>query len=204
VNSIVRMTGTEIAKHEVPDDHIEDSNKSVDAVAQGARPHLLPILPIFLGILVCGLNIFAMVWLWNFVYQSKWLLLTSVKLPTTIFLSLIALSFSIGVFLIVYAIVLRRTERNVQASQIPPRSTPNQQTAHVPTYVRWILVPALIALPAPALTVWASQMVEPIAPKPCIELYQEALNISKEAPNFRMPWTDRDQLRCNINSVLPK
>ncbi len=122
------------------------------------------------------------------------------NLSTTVFLSIMVISFGIGLILIAYAIVLQRTERNMQTGQLPGGS--NQGPAEVPTYVRWIVVPTVVALPAAALTVWAAQMIEPIAPQPCMELYQEALNISKDAPGFKMPWRDRDQLRCEINRAV--
>ena len=188
------MTDTHDANHRVPDDHTEDAKTDLDSAALGAQPHLLPILPILLGVFICGLNVFVGVLLWRSAYASTYSFLQSLSLPTTVSLSVMSISFGVGLFLIAYAIVLRRTERTSGADEGP---------THVPSYVRWIVVPALVALPAPALTVWAAQMIEPIAPTPCIDLYQKAVEISKDAPNFKVIWTDRDQRRCNINSLLP-
>ena len=187
------MTDAQDAKHGVPDDHSEDASRKVDAATQGAKPNLLPILPMLLGLSICALNIFVALRLWQSTYTGRYAWFNGINLPTTVSFSVIAISFGIGLFLIAYAIVLQRSERHVA-----------QEPAHVPTFVKWIVVPALVALPAPALTVWAAQMIEPMAPTPCIELYQAAVNIGKDAPDFKMPWTDRDQRRCNINAVLPK
>ncbi|GJF08857.1 hypothetical protein NGTWS0302_29410 [Mycolicibacterium cyprinidarum] len=182
------MSDAAETKHGVPDG--QNANEDLEEAGEGARLFLLPVLPIILGIFVIGLNIFAATWLWQFIYRSNFSIFSGGNFPTTAFVSLISLSIFIGLFLIAYAIVLQRFER--------------KESAQVPTYVKWFLVPVLVAMPAPAITVWAAQMVEPIAPKPCIQLYQEAVNISKDAPEFKMVWSDRDQLRCNINAVLPK
>jgi len=71
--------------------------------------------------------------------------------------------------------------------------------------LRWVVVPLLIALPAPVATVVAAAMAQEPPPhqeQSCIELYQAALNIEKSSPNFRIPSNSPDQVRCNINSVL--
>ena len=203
--SIVGMTDTRQNDQQVPDDQATDAETNAAAVAQGThreQPDLLRILPILLGVFICGLNIFVTVRLWQSVYQSDFARLNRINLPTTVFLSLISISFFIGLFLIVYSIALRRGERRAQPTQTQPGSIPGQEPVRVQAYVTWILVPALAAVPAAALTVWAAQMIEPIAPTPCVELYEKAMNISKDAPGFRMAWNDRDQTRCSINSVL--
>lgn len=205
VNSIVGMTGTGEKKHAVPDDVTVVVKGEADAASGGAQTRLLSILPMLLGIAICGLNMFTAVWLWQTVYRSNIALATKSNLPTTIFLSLILVSTFIGIFLIGYAIVLNRLGRNGQDSQISSDLTANAKPDRISPYARWILVPILAALPAFVLTVWAAQIVDPVAPRPCIELYQEAANIKKDAPDFRMPWNDRDQIRCNINlAVTPK
>ncbi len=137
--------------------------------------------------------------LWKTAYRSNYGWVNRVNLPTTIFLALISISFFVGLFLIGYAILLRRSEQDQHEGKTPDGS---RQTL---TYIKWIVVPLLVALLAPILTVWGAQMIEPIAPKPCITLYQEAQNIKNDNPDFRMYGYDRDQLRCSINqSVLTK
>lgn len=156
----------------------------------------LAILPVLLGIFILGLNVFVAIWLWWSTFRLNWTLVIKGGFPTLIFLSLIIISLFIGLFLILYAIVLRRDERTTG------ESINKDESGHAPSYVRWVIVPVLIALPAPAITVWASQMVQPIAPKPCIELYQTAVNIKKDEPSFEMWGWDPDELRCRINQNL--
>ena len=113
------------------------------------------------------------------------------------FLALLSISFFIGLLLIAYAVILRRLDRHRYEDKT------ELGAGKTPAYVKWFIAPLVIALPAPVITVWAAQLIEPIAPKPCIELYQEAQNIRNDNPNFRMIWSDRDQRRCAINqSVL--
>ncbi|MCH9735742.1 MAG: hypothetical protein K0U78_14525 [Actinomycetia bacterium] len=201
----------------VPDDHVNDGDAKAaaqilgDSAASGnaadaatsagknAPLNLLPIIPIILGVSICALNILVTARLWKTAYRSNYGWVNRVNLPTTIFLALISISFFVGLFLIGYAILLRRSEQDQHEGKTPDGS---RQTL---TYIKWIVVPLLVALLAPILTVWGAQMIEPIAPKPCITLYQEAQNIKNDNPDFRMYGYDRDQLRCSINqSVLTK
>jgi hypothetical protein len=148
----------------------------VDSTKKGARrpANLLFIFPILLGVFICALNILVAVRYWP---VFRW---------TAVFPTLITISLFVGLFLIVYAIVLWRFE-------------PGQ----APWYAKWVIVPLLVALPASAATVWGARIVEPTVPaKPCIELYQEALNIHKDSPSFRMPSWELDQSRCHINDTL--
>jgi hypothetical protein len=123
------------------------------------------------------------------------------NLPNTVCITSITISLFIGLSLIGYAIALRQFEGYSQESEIPQGITTNQELRRV-SYVKWMIVPILVAIPALALTVWAAEIVQPIAPKPCIEIYQDALKIKKDNPNFKMIWNDRDELRCSINHVL--
>ncbi len=166
------------------------------SAGKNAPLNLLPIIPIILGLSVCALNILVAARLWRTAYNNNSNLFERANLPTNVFLALVSISFFVGLFLILYAIVLRHFEsRNIHETRDGSRQTP--------AYVKWILAPLLIALPAPAITVWAAQMIEPIAPTPCIALYQEAQNIKNDNPDFRMYGYDRDQIRCAINqSVL--
>ena len=157
---------------------------------------LLFTFPIVLGLFVCALNLMVVIRLWRAVYFSSIGLLSRSNLPNTVCFTLIAISFAIGLALIVYAIALRHYEVVRRADRKLRRRTPeppaSRRRERIPSYIKWVLGPFIIALPAPALTVWAAATVEPLSPKPCIELYQYALTIKKDNPNFKMVWNDRD------------
>lgn len=168
---------------------------------------LLFTIPILLGLFICALNLLVITRLWRAVYFSNIGLLSRANLPNTMCFALITISFAIGLALIVYAIALRHYEEWYEQRADEPGETPQEGTPHrlprrVPLYLKWVLGPFLIALPAPALTVWAASIVEPVAPRPCIDMYAEALKIKKDNPEFKVVWNDRDQLRCSINQVL--
>ncbi len=112
------------------------------------------------------------------------------------------ISFFIGLALIVYAIALRHFDGYGHEVETPQETVSAHELGRAGLYLKWLIGPLLIAIPAPALTVWAAETVEPIAPKPCIELYQQALTIKENHPNFTMVWNDRDELRCSINDIL--
>ena len=131
------------------------------------------IFPILLGAFICGINIWVAVRWGGF----RW---------SPVFSTLIATSLFIGLFLIVYAIVLWRFG-------------PGQ----APSYAKWVIVPLLVAVLASAATVWATEIIAQRAPlKPCVELYQEAQNIYKGNQSFRMPSWETDESRCDINKTL--
>ncbi|MGB0438029.1 MAG: hypothetical protein ACPGXI_06635 [Mycobacterium sp.] len=199
----------------VPDDHVNDgdakaaaqilddnaasgnASAEVTSARENAPLSLLPILPISVGVSICALNILVAFRVWQNTYNSNLTSLNRVNLPTTVFLALLSISFFIGLLLIAYAVILPRLERHRYEDKT------EHGAGQTPAYVKWIIAPLVIALPAPVITVWAAQLIEPIAPKPCIELYQEAQNIKNDNPNFKMVWSDRDQRRCAINqSVL--
>ncbi len=202
------VTGTNI--RDVPDhagtDHGAPSDPEVTSVSE-KQLRLLFTFPIVLGLFVCALNLIVVIRLWRAVYFSSIGLLSRSNLPNTVCFTLIAISFAIGLALIVYAIALRHYEEwyveQIESSgDEPPEPPASRRRERIPSYIKWVLGPFIIALPAPALTVWAAATVEPLSPKPCIELYQYALTIKKDNPNFKMVWNDRDQLRCSINQVL--
>lgn len=194
------------------DGHVDDSDAGTGAAAEVTSVNekqlrLLFTFPILLGLFICALNILVFTRLWRAVYFSNTGLLSRANLPNTVCLTLLAISFVIGLALVIYAIALRHYEEWYEQQIDRPEDVPNgtmsnRRHRRVPLYLKWILGPFLLALPAPALTVWAAATVEPIAPKPCIEMYQTALEIKKDNPNFQMVWNDRDQLRCSINQVL--
>jgi hypothetical protein len=197
--------------HETPDDRVDDGDTATgfdDVTSVGEKQlRLLFTCPILLGLFITALNLMVVIRLWKAVYFSNLGLLSRANLPNTVFFTLIAVSFALGLALIVYAIALRHYEewydQKTAVQQQPSGKSPSSyEPSRVHPYVKWIIGPLLVALPAPALTVWAAGVIEPISPKPCIEIYRDALNIKKDNPNFRMIWNDRDQLRCSINQVL--
>ena len=164
---------------------------------------LLFTFPILLGIFICTLNLLVVTRLWRAVYFSNIGLLSRANLPNTVFLTSVTISFAIGLALIVYAIALRHYEEWYdQKAEVQQESRSSYEPSRVHPYIKWLLGPLFLALPAPALTLWAAGTIEPIAPRPCIDVFQEALNIKKDHPNFKMTWNDRDELRCSVNDVL--
>ncbi len=169
----------------------ETSSSDAGAAGEGRRRLLLALLPLALGVFVCATNVLIAVRYYQY-FLSKWL--------HALFLTLLVTSFLLGLFLIVYALVLQR-----QDSQASP--TAGAETDAGPSYLRWAVVPLLVALLAFGATAWAAATSEPAqagpaVQKPCLELYQEALAIKKDRPNFRVPGADPDQRRCSINQVV--
>lgn len=155
-----------------------------------------------LGVSIWALNILVAARIWRNVYDSNVTWFNSINLPATIFLALVAISLFIGLLLIVYSILLRNFERPRRTSEILHGSKVDDEASQVPSYAKWLVIPVLAAFAAGVVTVFAAQIIEPIAPRPCIELYQAAQNIKKDNPGFRMPWNDRDQFRCAINQTV--
>jgi len=64
----------------------------------------------------------------------------------------------------------------------------------------------LLGLLAPLATVWSLQVnrsaVDRSVPNPCIDVYEQAQNVAKDNPKFRMPAKDRDEVRCAVNATL--
>ena len=189
--------------HQAPDDNVKDGDSEVgvkvagDIDATGNDPEdltsvrkneqrqPLAIFPVLLGTFICALNIFVAYRLWKFLINSRNLGIVP--------LTLITISFLIGLLIIVYAIVLRRLEDGV--------------SGQAALFVKWVIAPAIVALLASAVTLWAAGVAqpdtpEPVVSKPCMELYRDALDIRKDNPTFRLPANDPDQRRCKINAVL--
>ena len=194
--SIVDMTRHGGIGQEVSDDDGGGGDTEVvrpekdTSIKRGAQPHHLFIFPLVLGVFICVLNILIAVRFW----QSVW--------PNAVAVTLFATSLFIGLFLVAYGVVLWRYAG----------SRPNDETSDTPWHVKWaVVLPLLVALPAFAVSVWGAGTARPVAPKPqsvpqpaCIELYREALEIKKDNPNFIMPWTNADQVRCGVNNVLSR
>ncbi len=163
------------------------ANKTDDATAgEGMERDQLYIIPTFLAAIIFILNIFVAVRYWHLLWPSRD--------AGTVPLAFIVTSMLIGLFIIVCAIVLGRSRDG--------ESTKGR-------FAKWVVAPFILALLAFAGTLSAAGIAEPTTPElevqtPCIKLYQEALNIKKENPNFRMPSTEPDNLRCRINAVLAR
>jgi hypothetical protein len=144
------------------------------------------VLPILLGVLflLANLLIFARV---PTVFTGK-------SAIGTISLLMILVSVFISLSLIIYGLAARRSE---EAGEGRGR------------HLRTIGVPLLLVLLAPMFTLWALQ-VNRLADeryvgkygKPCIEIYEKAAAIAKDNPRFRMPATDNDEVRCQVNAAL--
>jgi hypothetical protein len=188
----------------VPDDHVGSGD--IEAVGQGPgespegtggneRPKPLWIVPTLLGVLVLIFNVFILTGPTRWIYTSQgW--------GGPIALTALATSIFIGVFLLAYAVVLSRSERTEPQSGSKTNADPRQGS----WYLRWVGMPLALALLAPLVTVWSINYYRDLllgsgAPKPCIELYQAALDVYKGNSKFRMPASDQDEQRCNINQV---
>jgi NADH:ubiquinone oxidoreductase subunit 5 (subunit L)/multisubunit Na+/H+ antiporter MnhA subunit len=186
---------------QVPDDPvgpgdteaIENGPEEVALVKEGnARLQLLSILPILLGVFILALNIFEVALIpWPFVSKS---------FNGGVVIALVTISAFIGLFLIVYSMVLLRFERN--RSKESMTDDPRQAS----WYVKWVVVPLVLGLLASVATLKAlernSDAFDPIPHKPCLALYQEAASIRKDNPRFWMPSGDSDEVRCGINKTV--
>ena len=102
------------------------------------------ILPVLLGVFILAFNIAV------FIQPSlRWMVRPTGYVSAVSFI-LAATSMFVGLFLIVYAIVLRRSER----SKIPPGSRTHHRPRQDLWYVKWVVVPLLLGLLAPLATVW--------------------------------------------------
>lgn len=170
-------------------------------VATEKQLRLLFTFPILLGLFVVAVTLLVTIRLWRSVYFSSFGMLYRANLPNTVCITLLTISLFTGLSLIGYAIALRQLGGYSQESEIPQPTTTDHKLPRA-SYVKWMVVPVCVAVPALALTVWAAEIVQPITAKPCLEFYQDALKIKKDNPNFKMIWNDRDELRCSINQVL--
>ncbi len=175
--------------HPVPDSPLENAgaegaSRSRKAPVESARRHQLLIAPILLGVFVLAVNIFVAFRFWRLLWSSKnW---------GTVPLAFFVISFFIGLFIIAFSIVMISSGDD-ESSQY--------------RYARWVIAPLVLALLAFALTLWGARIAEPETAKPeveksCLELYEDALNIKKDNPNFRIPPGEPDNRRCRINNVL--
>ena len=168
--------------------HIDESPPPADTdvgVTDTEAPQRFWMIPATLGIFVLFISL-----LLPFRENFRWAFGLKNWVGAMNFL-LTAVAVFIGLFLIVYAVTLRRMEsRRVQTS-----------------FAAGMAIPLTLWLLGVAAIWWsfASSLshYSPIIPaKPCIELYSEALSISKQDPAFRVPAQDPDEGRCRINKAL--
>jgi hypothetical protein len=177
-----------------------DSTPSDSSPSERKDSDRLPplwILPVLLGVFILAVNGAVLIQ-----PRLRWMF-RPIGYVSAVSFILAATSTFVGLFLIVYAIVLRRSER----SKIPPGSGISHRPRQDWSYVKWVVVPLLLGLLAPLATVWVVEYNRGFGPtsptqKPCIDLYQAAFNIYKDNPAFRMPPNDPDEARCGINKAL--
>jgi hypothetical protein len=151
------------------------------------KPRSLAFLPIVLGVFVLFLNLVLFT-------RQRGIFLAK-NAGGTAALGLLALSVLIGILLIIYPVLARRTEAAAGGDR---------------AFARWVVVPLALGLLAPMLSVRAVENYYPTtgaqnsssANAPCLELYEKASAIRAENPRFRMPDNDRDERRCKINETV--
>ena len=158
----------------------------------------LSIFPIVLGVFVCALSIWIAVRLGSSVISAK--------VSGAFGAALLATSLLIGIFLILYTVVLRRAE-SADVARSTESGEATGKSGRVLRYLKWVVVPLLLGLTGAGLTVWAAADAQPSAaspdaPKSCFQLYQDAMAMHKQNPKFRLPARDRDEVRCAINKTV--
>jgi hypothetical protein len=154
-----------------------------------ARRSQLAGLPLLLGVIYLLVNIFILVRLPSVFGLSA----VGKNVNSTISLLFLLASIVTCLVLIVLGIAARRDESIGQGSG---------------RYMRTLALPILLGLLAPLLTIWSLHVSKSSSErfaestKPCIEVYEKAAAIAKDNPRFRMPPTDRDEVRCTVNAVL--
>jgi len=143
----------------------------------GERRNPLFALPLLAGVVFLIANLFLMAKIPSGFTAKSWTGYTA--------LLLLISSLVICLSLIGYAFALRRSA-----------------TASA----RGVGVVLLLGLLAPLATVWSLQVNRSAgdrsAPKPCIDVYEQAASVARDNPKFRMPAKDRDEVRCAVNATL--
>lgn len=151
-----------------------------------ARSGSLWVVPLLIGSFVVLLNV-ALI---TFGSASLPFRRLSWWLAGNVAAALILTSIFVGIFLIVYAFALGKNEA---ARRSDGR-----------WFARWVLTPLVLGLVGAFVSVWSLKSLADTEPekKPCLELYQQAQNIYKENPKFRMPLDADDQQRCRVNEAI--
>jgi len=185
----------------------EDSDKQVESLGIHV-PTLEPVkatprlwlVPTLLGALVLLLNVVL-----PFRPEYRWAYRIGTWLGGSN-LILLAVSLFSGLFLIVYAFGLWRFERNLAVTTAD--SLANGVGAHRGLRFRvGVLVPLALCLVGVS-ALWlsftnANARFDPTPnARPCVELYGDALAVTKERPSFRMRAEDPDEIRCGVNQAI--
>lgn len=159
----------------VADADLEVDEVVVETGVQRRSPFFA--VPLLLGVVFLIADIY--------VFRQTPYVFTGKNTTVSISLLLIIVSMVICLILIGYAFALRRFGGAVSAKAV---------TAAV-----------LLGLLAPLATMWSLQVNRinsDRTTKSCIDVYEQAQNIAKDNPKFRMPATDRDERRCSVNAAL--
>jgi hypothetical protein len=157
-------------------------------IVESAEPrNPFAVLPLLLGVLFLLANVV--------IFLRVPTVFTVKNVNGSISLLLILASLVTCLVLIIYGLAARRTHA---AGAADGRSS----------FLRSVGVPLVLGLLAPLLTLWSLQVNKTASERanqslrPCIEVYEKAQSIAKDNPRFRMPATDRDEVRCTVNTVL--
>ena len=165
---------------------------------QPPRARLASLLALGLGICVSVTNIALVIRDWKYIsFRGS---------SGSLLFALLILSLALGIFLIAYGVALGRARVSVENhhAQI------GESTSRMRGQGFWstsAVIAVVLGLVASGLTVWAAVTVDPTkrpapAPKPCADLYQQALSIHEASENFRFSREDPDERRCDLNAFL--
>ncbi len=147
----------------------------------------LAIFPLILGVLILALDIYLLVALPNYIFFAK-------NLQGAIPLALVFASGIICLFLIAYGFGFGRFE------------SADGHGRRVSPYVTGLVVPLLLGVVALGATIGGMELSRAASErqpqKSCIDLIEQAHNIAKDNPKFRMPAKDANEVRCSINAAL--
>jgi hypothetical protein len=169
-----------------------NSDVEVAIVEEAVEPPTHPdrrqawALPVLLGVLLLLADVFI-------IARLSTVFFTKNVLSSTSLLLMIA-SLMICLVLIAYGLGLRGLDSD------------GTEASRRGSHARTIGVTLLLAGHAPLTAAWSLQVnrtaIDRRVEQPCIEVYQQAQNIAKDNPRFRMPATNRDEVRCTVNAVL--
>lgn len=160
-----------------PEDVDAGDAEFVAGDAVGRRRQSPAVLPLLLGLLIFALN--------AYLFKRISVYLFAQSLPGALSFTLLATSTILSLWLIAYAFGLGRSERASASG---------------------VLLPLVLGGVAVAATVGGIQQnvitAERQTPRLCVDLIEQAQNIAKDNPRFRMPATDREEVRCGINAAI--
>ena len=146
----------------------------------------LAMFPLILGVLILALDIYLLVAFPSYMFFTK-------NLQGAIQLALVLASGIICLFLIAYAFGFGSFE------------SIDGHRRRVSPFITGVVVPLLLGLVALGATIGGMEWNRATAErqtKSCIDLIEQAQNIAKDNPKFRMPAKDSSETRCNINAAI--